>query len=55
MTWINIQDLIHHFSKHLKASKAGERADSPGWKRKIKKIEIKGEPLSETIVRNRRE
>lgn len=27
----------------------------PGWKRKIKKIEIKGEPLSQTIVRNRRE
>jgi prevent-host-death family protein len=27
----------------------------PGWKRRIAKIELKGESFSETIVRNRRE
>ena len=27
----------------------------PGWKRPIKKIKIKGEALSETVVRMRRE
>ncbi len=74
MVSINIREMMHHFSKYLKAVKAGERivlmernvpvADiiphneniaRPGWKREIKKVEIQGEPLSQTIVRNRRE
>jgi len=28
---------------------------APGWKREIQKISLPGEPLSETIVKNRRE
>ena len=32
-----------------------ENVSRPGWKRTIDKIEIKGEPLSETIIKNRRE
>ncbi len=73
MVSVNIRNLTHHFSKYLKAVKAGERivlmernvpiADiiphnenvaRPGWKREIKKVEIQGEPLSKTIIRNRR-
>ena len=74
MVSVNIRDLTHHFSRYLKAVKAGERivlmernvpvADivphnenlaRPGWKREIKKVEIQGESLSRTIVKNRRE
>ncbi len=25
----------------------------PAWKRKIKRIKIKGEPLSQTVIKNR--
>lgn len=32
-----------------------ENVARPGWKREIKKVVIRGEPLSETIVKNRRE
>lgn len=32
-----------------------ENVAQPGWKREIKKVKIQGEPLSETIVKNRRE
>lgn len=32
-----------------------ENMTRPGWKRRIKKVEIQGESLSQTIVKNRRE
>lgn len=32
-----------------------ENIAQAGWKRKIKKIEVRGEPLSQTIVKSRRE
>ena len=38
-----VADLIPH-NEHLA---------SPGWKRPIQKIHVKGEPLSETTVRSR--
>lgn len=40
-----VADLIPH----------NENLSQPGWKREIKRMKIKGEPLSETIVKNRRE
>lgn len=40
-----VADLIPHY-QHI---------EYPGWKRNIERIKIKGEPLSETIVKNRRE
>ena len=32
-----------------------ENISAPGWKRKINKLKLKGEPFPETIVKNRRE
>ncbi len=32
-----------------------ENIAPPGWKRKIKKLRLKGEPFAETIVKNRKE
>ncbi len=32
-----------------------ENVSRPGWKRKINKIDLKGESMAETIVKNRRE
>ena len=74
MTSINIRELLHHFSGHLKKVKSGERIliternvpvaelvphnanlDSPGWKRPIKKIRIKGGSMSKEIAKMRRE
>ena len=40
-----IADLIPH----------NENIAKPGWKRPIKRIKIKGEAISETVVKNRRE
>ena len=40
-----VADLIPH----------NENISQPGWKRVIKKIKLKGGPLSQTIVKNRRE
>jgi len=34
---------------------SGKEQKVPGWKRKIKRIEIKGESLSDTVIRLRRE
>ena len=32
-----------------------ENLSEPGWRRPIERIKIKGEPLSETIIKNRSE
>ena len=42
---IPIADIIPH----------NENITFPGWKRTIKKVELEGEPFSETIVKNRRD
>lgn len=42
---VPVAELVPH-NLHMK---------KPGWKREIKRIKIKGEPLSETVIRNRRE
>ena len=42
---VPVADIIPH----------NENIAKPGWKREIKKVEIQGEPLSQTIVKNRRE
>ena len=42
---VPVADIIPH----------NENIARPGWKRKIKKIEIQGEPLSQTIIRNRKD
>lgn len=42
---VPVADIIPH----------NENVARPGWKRTIEKIEIKGESLSETVIRNRRE
>ena len=41
---VAVADIIPH----------NENVSRPGWNRKIKKISIKGESLSETIIKNRR-
>lgn len=38
-----VADLVPH----------NENVGQPGWKRPIKKIRVKGEPFSETVVRSR--
>ena len=42
---VPVADIIPH----------NENLARPGWKREIKKVEIEGESLSQTIVKNRRE
>ena len=42
---IPVADIIPH----------NEHVAYPGWKRPIEKIKIKGEPLSKTIVKTRRQ
>ena len=42
---VPVADIIPH----------NENIARPGWKREIKKVEIKGEALSETVIKNRRE
>ena len=42
---VPIADIIPH----------NENVISPGWKRKINKLRLKGEPFSATIIKNRRE
>jgi len=42
---VPVADLIPH----------NEHIATPGWKRPIKKIHVKGEPLSETTIRLRTE
>lgn len=41
---IPVADLVPH---HANVSQ-------PGWRREIKKVQLKGEPMSETVIRNRR-
>jgi len=42
---VPVADIIPH----------NENVARPGWKRRIEKITVEGEPLSRTIVKNRRE
>ena len=40
-----VADLIPH----------NEHVEYPGWKRRVERIKIKGEPLSQTVIKNRGE
>ena len=42
---VPVADIIPH----------NENITRPAWKRKIEKVKIEGEPLSETVIRNRKE
>lgn len=42
---VPVADIIPH----------NENVAQPGWKREIQKIEIQGESLSQTVIRNRKE